>query len=412
MSNYLLAKNVHLHIYPTNQFKDVTLSVRFCDFIDQCDNTIYFFLSQFLIDRSLDYPSKVAVTQMQDQLYGAQLSSENNFTGLAHTINFQCSTINGKFINEDLLEKQTKFLSSFIFNPIFDDFTYFEEIKQRLLLMVSSYLDNPSSLASNQAERHFNSIFNLRTIPTPDAIESCTMENLKDSYKKLIENNRIDILVLGDVEEESTFSSMKKFFPFKDRNFSDQPFYFLASKEKADNFVENKDLQQSHLLLYYTTQKNINDDDHFALLVANGIFGGLPSSYLFQEVREKRSLCYSIRSSYESFDGLIKVQTAISEKSIPEVIVLVEEQINKIKSQEFSEELLETTKKMIINSLISSKDYQSRTLNQNYTNTLLKKDRPLEYMLENIQKVTSQMIANSFENLELKMTYALTKGDQ
>ncbi len=412
MTTFNLANNVHLHIYPTQQFKDVTLSVRFLNSIENCNTTLRYFLASYLSDRCHQYPTKSDVTKQLDYLFGAKLEGTMEFIGKASYLELRCSVINEKYSQKEILEKQIQFLSSFIFHPIWDDENFFNEIKQRILLMISSFMDNPGSYAANNAQSNFNELLKLKSIPSKEEVESYTLDQLKQAYNELIQKDWIDIFVLGEVDSDEVFSLVSKFLSFSDRKSDDFSVPFLAQKEKRDDIVEEKDCKQSHLVVYYTTQKYINDKFHFALMIANAILGVFPTSHLFQEIREKRSLCYSIHSSYESFDGLIKIQTAISKKDIPEVLELIEKQIQRIQHGDFDEELLTSTKKMMINSLKSSKDSQKRILNQNYNNVLLKKDRPFDSLISSLEKVSSEDVIDAFKELTLKLTYTLTsKGE-
>ena len=60
--------------------------------------------------------------------------------------------------------------------------------------------------------------------------------------------------------------------------------------------VSEKPFEQSHLLIGFPGP-SYRDDAFFAAQVFSGLFGGGMSSRLFQEVREKRGLCYAIYST-------------------------------------------------------------------------------------------------------------------
>ena len=65
--------------------------------------------------------------------------------------------------------------------------------------------------------------------------------------------------------------------------------------------VEEDDTEQAHLCLGWRSLPS-DDDDRWALAVANQILGGGMASRLFQEVREERGLAYSVYSHPTSFD--------------------------------------------------------------------------------------------------------------
>jgi predicted Zn-dependent peptidase len=69
-----------------------------------------------------------------------------------------------------------------------------------------------------------------------------------------------------------------------------------AAKYSGGVRVFEKPFEQSHLLIGFPSP-SYRDEEYFTAQVFSGLFGGGMSSRLFQEVREKRGLCYAIYSS-------------------------------------------------------------------------------------------------------------------
>jgi predicted Zn-dependent peptidase len=74
---------------------------------------------------------------------------------------------------------------------------------------------------------------------------------------------------------------------------------------------ETRDLMESQIMLGFEGVSYANDDFHTAQILASVIGGGM-SSRLFQEIREKRGLCYSIYAFHWSFadTGIFGIHTA------------------------------------------------------------------------------------------------------
>ena len=77
--------------------------------------------------------------------------------------------------------------------------------------------------------------------------------------------------------------------------------------------LKEKPIEQNHLILAFPsiTQK---DDRRYALQLLSSVLGGGMSSRLFQEIREKQGLCYSIYTYGSSYDetGIFAVYTALN----------------------------------------------------------------------------------------------------
>ncbi len=89
--------------------------------------------------------------------------------------------------------------------------------------------------------------------------------------------------------------------------------------------------EQTHLLLGTPSMGRL-DDRRYAAGVLDGAVGGGMSSRLFQEIREKRGLVYSVGSSLTHYagSGAFSVYAGCSKKRVPEVLRLVREQLARV----------------------------------------------------------------------------------
>jgi predicted Zn-dependent peptidase len=97
------------------------------------------------------------------------------------------------------------------------------------------------------------------------------------------------------------------------------------------DFRESRDLEQVHLLMGVQGVA-YDDEDFYAATVFSTLLGGGMSSRLFQEVREKRGLVYSIYSYTSTYvdGGLFGIYAGTSEKQVSEVVPLVFDEIAKL----------------------------------------------------------------------------------
>jgi predicted Zn-dependent peptidase len=84
------------------------------------------------------------------------------------------------------------------------------------------------------------------------------------------------------------------------------------------------DLEQAHLTFAFPGVSSTDPDFYTAQVYATALGGGM-SSRLFQEIREKRGLCYSIYSFSQSFKdgGIIGIYTGTGEKEAAEIAPVV-----------------------------------------------------------------------------------------
>src|SRR5690606_35433133 len=77
---------------------------------------------------------------------------------------------------------------------------------------------------------------------------------------------------------------------------------------------------------------SFTDETFAAASLLSSVLGGGMASRLFQELREKRGLCYSISSFYWPFadTGLFGVQTASSEEDVGELMPVLLDELRKV----------------------------------------------------------------------------------
>ena len=143
----------------------------------------------------------------------------------------------------------------------------------------------------------------------------------------------------------------------------------------------------------------------------NGMFGAFPISYLFQEVREKRSLCYSIYSTIIAYDGALVVQTGMDKENVELAEELIHSQLIRLQQNDFSDELLLTTKEMLKNGLLTIEDSVSSLIGLGYQSVLLDKEQTLQYFIEQIDKVTREDVVRIAKILQLQYTFVLEQED-
>ncbi len=92
-----------------------------------------------------------------------------------------------------------------------------------------------------------------------------------------------------------------------------------------------RDLEQLHVILGFKGV-SFDDPDFHAMQVFSTLYGGGMSSRLFQEVREKRGLAYSVYSFASSYldDGMLSVYAGTGPDEIDEVMPVVVEQLHAV----------------------------------------------------------------------------------
>ncbi len=101
----------------------------------------------------------------------------------------------------------------------------------------------------------------------------------------------------------------------------------------AGRQIKKRDLEQTHVV-FGLPGLAANDDERFVLMALSTLFGGGMSSRLFQQVREKRGLCYSIFSfsSMQSDSGNFAIYAGTSAGQVDEMLGVVCDELRDVAS--------------------------------------------------------------------------------
>jgi predicted Zn-dependent peptidase len=158
-------------------------------------------------------------------------------------------------------------------------------------------------------------------------------------------------------------------------------------------------LEQVHLCLGAPACSQTHPD-RYACFVLNTVLGGSMSSRLFQNIREKRGLVYSISSGLTSYRdaGLLSIYAATSLESAPRVIQLTVEEIKRLRGERIGEEELVRARDHIKGGLLLSLESSGARMSHLARQEIyFGRQIPIEEILRDIDRVSAddvQRLAN------------------
>jgi len=285
-----------------------------------------------------------------------------------------------------------------------------KEAKKNVKSVLIRSMDNPMQFAMKKAFETAGKGYplSINIQGSLDLLDQITVDECKSHLSEMIDHSRLDVFVVGDVDEDEITEMVKNSFLFRERH-NVETMYRLKNTEHKE--VElSRQMNQSNLILVYNPQVLPSDQDYWPLRVAMTAFGQLPSSLCFTEIREKRSLCYTIGAQMITFDGVCFVYTGIDAKQAKTVEKLVDIQLETVKNGQLSLTLIEASKKMMINSIRQIEDDASSIINYYYQIFLIGRYSDKEEIIADITKVTFEEIQEVFKKMT-RITSLLLKGE-
>lgn len=413
-----LVKGVNLNIIPSKQFKTTRIFISFIKNIESKKELAErALLANYLEMCSQNYPTQIDITRKLSQMYGASFGSSVDRRGNYQLINFSIDYIEGKYLvgNEDLFSEVIEFLKEIIFNPLkvgenknFDEETFTRQKNNTITYLKSIKEDKQAYATAKLRKLYFdNEIQQVPSFGESEDVEKLTISDLMDAYQKMLNTDRVEIMISGDVNTDEVINKFSV-LPFKARNISRVSMsYTQEIKQEIVTQIDEEPLSQSKFDMAFRLPVVYRGDLHYAALVFNSLFGGSALSLLFTVVREKMSMAYYANSNFDPFRQLLVVQTGISYANKDKVQELILEQLERLKKGDFEDELLEQNKNNLISSYISRLDSQTSALLRAQSAALTGINVTIEEWLDNLQSVTKDDVMKVAKMVELQATYML-----
>ena len=163
---------------------------------------------------------------------------------------------------------------------------------------------------------------------TEESVRSFTSDQLRGFIQRHYHTPAMVITAAGNITHADTLALVQRYFTdFPDTNIPSHP----AAEYHAGNKCISRDLEQVQVMLGFESFA-IHDADYYVLQLLSTILGGGMSSRLFQEVREKRGLAYSISAFLTTYQdvGMLGIHAATSEEKTAELLEVLNAETQKL----------------------------------------------------------------------------------
>lgn len=244
-----------------------------------------------------------------------------------------------------------------------------------------------------------------------DSVSKMTQKKILSYYKEKYSGQNIIVSASGNIDHQELVDAVEKYLGSKLK----RRFYQNRTRPKARVFrkVLEKPSEQLHLLLGLPCS-SFKDRNRFEAFIVNALLGGGMTSKLYQSVREKRGLVYSIYSTLNTFDdfGMINVYASCEAKNMKSVIKNISSELKRVRRQGVTDSDLEMFKTQVNGSvLLGADDIENRMQSIAVNEMVFKKYKPVDAIVDEINSVTSKSVHQFIDRyLELDQISALLVG--
>ena len=414
-----LKDGVTIHKINTTKFKTNLFAIFLTTPLCRENVTKNALISAVLRRGTNNLKSQDMIAKELEDMYGASFDCGIDKNGDNQILKFYVESINDDFLPEkyNLAEKSLKLLVDIVGNPLVENGGFKKEFvdveKNTLKHIIEGKIDNKSRYALDRCfeEMYKDEPYGLYKFGYTEDLEAINEVDLYSYYKALISECKIDVFISGFDMPDFDENQILDIFTPRKANYTIIENCYLKNKiNEPKEVIEKMDVTQGKLMIGMDVLELDKEEKPVASMYSV-ILGGGANSKLFQNVREKASLCYTAGASYIKAKNCVMIRCGIETKNYKKAFELIKEQLRQIKDGEFSDEDIESSKQLIFASYKSVKESQDSEINYYFAQELANEFVSIEKNIEDIEAVTREQIIDIANKIQLNTIYFLTDNN-
>ena len=419
IETYELFPGITLRCYGDSRFKQGALSVQIIRLQRREEAAMNALIPTVLLRGCESCPDLRAITNKLDELYGASVGTMVRRVGDYQATGLHCAFLEDRFAmtGDRILEPMIRFLGQLLLKPCMEeggfDKAFVAGEKKNLIATIESELNDKRAYAMGKLLRTMcrGDSFGVPRLGDKEKVAEIDARTLYAHYQRILKESPMELFYVGSTAGSTVAALLKEMLSGIERSYVAVPPQTSFHDDGCSDAVEQMDAAQSVLCMGFVTSITSKNENFAAMQVLNTIFGAGMTSKLFQQVREKRSLCYAIGSGYYGSKGIITVSAGIDREKEAEVRAQVLEQLDACRRGEITAQELGAAKEALLSSLRGIHDSPSAIESYYATHYLSGAFRaPGQYMAE-IEAVTVEDVVAAANTVRPHTTYFL-KGVQ
>ena len=420
MNTITIAPGVTLRYVRDTRFKQGCLSFQLVRPMRKEEAAKNALLPSVLLRGTRKCPDLRAVTQRLDELYGAAVSPLVRRVGDYQTTGVYCGFMDDRFAlpGDRVLEPMLDFLRELLLDSPLENGAFLtdfvESEKKNLISTIESDRNDKRVYAIQRLLRTMCAAdsFGIPRLGETEDVAAITPEGLTEHYRQILRTSPMELLYVGSAAQEQVVSAIRPLLDCLERRPMALPPQTAFTPGPGRELTETLDVAQGKLCMGFTTQITNRCPGLPAMQMFNVIFGGGMTSKLFQNVREKMSLCYSIDASYYGAKGILLVNAGIDFDKEAVTRQEIMKQLDACGQGEITEAEMTAAREALLSSLRSVPDSPGSIENFTATAALSGLAYSREGYMEAVEKVTLADVVQCANSVSLNTTYFLKGGSK
>lgn len=410
-----LMPGVTLRFVEAEKFKQGCLSIQFLRPMCQQEASVNALIPSILLRGTVRRPNLRAITQHLDDLYGASVGEMVRRVGDYQAVGLYFSFIEDRFAlaGDQVLEPILEFAKELLLEPMLVDGGFNPEFvaseKRNLIANIESQLNDKRAYAAAQLMKKMCSAdtFGIPRLGTKEDVEAIDPVLAYEHYRRMLQESPIEIFYVGSAPCQVIANKVREIFSSFDRSLITLPEHTTFQDAGGGDHVEAMEISQAKLCMGFTTPVTMKQNEFAAMQVFNALFGAGMTSKLFNQVREKMSLCYSIGSGYYGAKGILTVSAGIDSDKCELVKQEILHQLQICCEGGITQTELTAAKESILSALRGVYDSPSAIESYEFVMAVGNTTLTTEEYRKQVQKIDLPLVVAAAKTLKLHTTYFL-----
>jgi predicted Zn-dependent peptidase len=282
-------------------------------------------------------------------------------------------------------------LSDILQNSLFEQQELDRE-QQVIVQEIGAARDNPDDHVFDlfQSAAYPDQPIGRTILGTVDSVRSFGPDTIRAYMERNYVGDRMVLCAAGNVDHDALVDIANERFIGLRPDGAPEP---VKAKYVGGEERLLSDHEQAHIVLGLEGRA-YNSDGFYAAQILASILGGGMSSRLFQEVREKRGLCYSVYAFHWAFadSGIFGIAASTGEEEVTELVPVVLDELRKATETITEEEVVRVRNQIRAGLLMSLESPSSRAGQLARQQILWGRPIPLQETVERINRITADRV--------------------
>ena len=411
-----IADGVYFSSITDKRYKKNLISVAFSTQLSEETATENVIVPLLLTKCNSKLPSYKAFNNKMSRLYASGIGGTTGRQYDLQTISFGAYYLDDVYAlaGEKMTEIMTDIFIDCLTSPVTENGVFtakFVELEKKTAIdNIETAINDKRSYAIERAMKTIckGEPASVCSYGTVEKAKLITPDSAYKAYRRMLETMPCEIICTGCSNFDGVAEKFAAAFEKAGRHDIEPTTIALSPvKTQTEEVTERLTVNQSKLVLGFKS----HSDDDAALVLLQKIFGGTTSSKLFQNVREKMSLCYYCSAARNDLKGIMLVNSGVENENIEKTKNAVVDQLEEIKNGNFTDEDINFAEMAIKNDFNSVADSAGNVSNW-YFDCIRKNDIVTpEEKLERYLGVSKERIIAAAKSMVLDSVYVLTGNE-